>query len=65
MELEFGSKQKTLIGIHHKERNSFSVSKKGYPVPTDENQSIFLLTRDHFFSITTPQISYLLYSNPK
>lgn len=65
MELEFGSKQKTLIGIHHKEKNSFSVSKKGYPVPTDENQSIFLLTRDHFFSITTPQISYLLYSNPK
>lgn len=65
MELEFGSKQKTVIGIHNKERNTFSVAKKGYPIPSDENQSVFLITRDHFFSVTTPQISYLLYSNPK
>ncbi len=65
MEIEFGSKQKTITGLHNKQRNTFSVSKRGHPLPENEDHSIFLLTRDHFFSISTPQISYLLSSNPK
>lgn len=65
MALEFESKQKTLVGVHNRKSNNFSVSKKDYPIPKDEDHSLFLLTRDNFFSISTPQITYLLESNPK
>ncbi|MGI6484503.1 MAG: AAA family ATPase [Candidatus Dojkabacteria bacterium] len=65
MALEFESKQKTIIGIHNRKNNTFSVSKKDNPIPKDEDHSIFLLTRDNFFSISTPQIKYLLKSSPK
>ena len=65
MAIEFTSKHKTIIGIHNREKNTFSIPKKGHPIPEDENSSIFLLTRDNFFSISTPQISSLLKSNPK
>ncbi len=65
MAIEFTSKHKTITGIHNKEKNTFSIPKKGYPIPEDEDSSIFLLTRDNFFSISTPQISSLLTSNPK
>ncbi len=65
MAIEFTSKHKTIIGIHNREKNTFSIPKKGHPIPEDEDSSIFLLTRDNFFSISTPQISSLLKSNPK
>ena len=65
MAIEFGAKQKTIIGIHNKNKNSFSISKKEFVIPDNEDQSIFLLTRDNFFSISTPQIKYLLTSSPK
>lgn len=65
MAMEFGSKQKTLIGIHNKERNSYSIVSKGFKTPEEEDKSIFLLTRDHFLTVSTPQISSLLGNNPK
>jgi len=65
MAIEFTSKHKTIVGIHNREKNTFSIPKRGHPIPEDEDSSIFLLTRDHFFSISTPQISSLLTSNPK
>jgi len=65
MAIEFTSKHKTIIGIHNREKNTFSIPKKGHPIPEDEDSSIFLLTRDNFLSISTPQISSLLKSNPK
>ena len=65
MAIEFGAKQKTITGIHNKNKNSFSISKKEFVIPDNEDQSIFLLTRDNFFSISTPQIKYLLTSSPK
>jgi len=65
MAIDFGSKYKTIIGMHNRQKNSFSVVENKYPLPTDDNNSIFLLTRDHFFSITNPQMEYYLTSNPK
>lgn len=65
MAIDFSSKQKTLLGMHNKKNNTFSVITKNYPLPEDSNQSVFLLTRDHFLSITIPQVNYLLSSNPK
>jgi len=65
MAMDFGSKYKTIIGMHNRKNNSFSIVEKKHLLPTDENNSLFLLTRDHFFSITNPQIEYLLTSNPK
>ena len=43
MAIEFGAKQKTIIGIHNKNKNSFSISKKEFVIPDNEDQSIFLL----------------------
>jgi ATP-dependent Clp protease ATP-binding subunit ClpA len=65
MAIEFGSKEKTLIGIHNKKKNSYSIISKGFKIPEDEDLAIFLLTRDHFFSISTPQMTSLLSNNPK
>lgn len=65
MAIDFSSKQKTVLGIHNRKNNTFAVVTKNYPLPEDLNQSVFLLTRDHFFSITLPQVNYLLSSNPK
>lgn len=65
MAIDFGSNHKTVIGMHNRKNNSFSVIEKKYLLPTDDNHSLFLLSRDHFFSITTPQVEYLLTSNPK
>ncbi|MGI6443454.1 MAG: AAA family ATPase [Candidatus Dojkabacteria bacterium] len=65
MAMEFDSKEKTLVGIHNKKKNSYSIISKGFKIPEDEDQSIFLLTRDHFFSISTAQITSLLSNNPK
>lgn len=65
MAIDFGSKHKTIIGMHNRKNNSFSVIENKYPLPEDDNHSLFLLTRDHFFSIANPQVEYLLTSNPK
>lgn len=65
MAIDFGSNHKTVIGMHNRKNNSFSLIDKKYLLPTDDNHSLFLLSRDHFFSITTPQVEYLLTSNPK
>lgn len=65
MAIDFGSNHKTIIGMHNRKNNSFSVIDKKYLLPIDENHSLFLLSRDHFFSISTHQVEYLLTSNPK
>lgn len=65
MAIDFGSKYKIIIGIHNKKNNSFSIVEKKYLLPEDDNRSLFLLTRDHFFSVANHQVEYLLTSNPK
>lgn len=68
MAIEFGSTKKTVIGLHNRSTNSFSVAEDKFPLVDDENKSIFLISRDHFFSITSPQIdsvikNFLRYKN--
>ena len=65
MAIDFGSKHKTIIGMHNRKNNSFSLVENKYPLPADDDHSLFLLTRDQFFSIANPQVEYLLTSNPK
>ncbi len=65
MGIDFGSKHKTIIGMHNRKNNSFSLVENKFPLPEDDNHSLFLLTRNHFFSIANPQVEYLLTSNPR
>ncbi|MHC1716917.1 MAG: AAA family ATPase [Candidatus Dojkabacteria bacterium] len=60
MALDLGSTKKTLIGYHNKKKNSFGLIEKNFPVSVDEDESLFTLTRDHFFTITSPQIDSVL-----
>jgi ATP-dependent Clp protease ATP-binding subunit ClpC len=60
MALDFDTKNKTIIGYHNKDKGKFGVVQGQYPVFKEEETSIFALTRDHFFSISTPQIKAIL-----
>jgi ATP-dependent Clp protease ATP-binding subunit ClpC len=60
MPLDLGGRKKTIIGFHNKDKNTFGVIEKDYPVITEENKSIFVLSRDNFFTISSPQIDSVL-----
>jgi ATP-dependent Clp protease ATP-binding subunit ClpC len=60
MALDFDSKKRTVIGYHNKDKGKFGVVDGEYPVFKEEETSIFTLTRDHFFSISTPQVEAIL-----
>ena len=60
MALDFDSKKRTVMGYHKKDTTKFGIIEEKYPVFEDEKTSIFTLTRDHFFSISTPQIEAVL-----
>lgn len=60
MGIELGSIKKSLIGHHNRTKNTFRLVENKYPLFDNENESLFLLTRDHFFSITSPQIDSVL-----
>ncbi len=60
MPLDNKNKKKTIIGYHKKDSNKFGIIENKYPIFEDEQESIFTLTRDHFFSITTAQIEAIL-----
>lgn len=57
---DFGGAKKTIVGIHNRIKNSFSVVEHNYPIVEDEQESVFLISRDHFFSITTQQIKAVI-----
>ena len=59
MSIEYGNRNKTLIGFHSKDNNKIGIIEKDFPILTKESEALFLLTRDHFFTITTPQIESL------
>ncbi|MGI6423519.1 MAG: AAA family ATPase [Candidatus Dojkabacteria bacterium] len=68
MAIDYGWQNRTLIGYHAKDSNTFGVVQKELPILTKESEALFLLTRDQFFTISTPQISnvltnYLKYQN--
>ena len=60
MAVGFGTRQKTLCGYHKRDSNEFGLIEDSHPILVNENESTFLLTRDHFFTITTPQITNVL-----
>lgn len=68
MAIDYGWQNRTVIGYHSKDSNTFGLIENNYPVLTKESEALFLLTRDHFFTISTPQISnvtanFLRYEN--
>ncbi len=60
MSLEFDTKNKIIAGFHRKDKNEFGIIEDKYPIFEDDNVSIFTTTRDHFFTITMPQIEAVL-----
>ncbi len=60
MAIDYGWQNRTLIGYHSKDSDTFGVVQKEYPILTKESDALFLLTRDQFFTISTPQISNVL-----
>ncbi len=59
MSIEYGNRNKTLIGFHSKDTDKIGLLEKDFPVLTKESEALFLLTRDHCFTISTPQIESL------
>jgi len=59
MGVEYTHRNKTLIGFHSKDTDKIGLLEKDFPILTKESEALFLLTRDHHFSITTPQITIL------
>ena len=60
MAIEYGWQNRTVIGHHQKDSNTLALIEKELPILTKESDALFLLTRDQFFSISTPQISNVL-----
>lgn len=60
MAIEYGWQNRTVIGHHQKDSNTLKIIEKDLPILTKESDALFLLTRDQFFSISTPQISNVL-----
>ncbi len=60
MAVDLSSKTKSIIGLHNTDKNTFGLIEKNFSLISEENKSIFTLTRDHFFTITSPQIDSVL-----
>ena len=60
MALDFGMQQKTICGYHKKDTGRVGIIENKYPILENEDEANFLVTRDHFFSISTQQIESVL-----
>ncbi|MFA7654774.1 MAG: ATP-dependent Clp protease ATP-binding subunit [Candidatus Dojkabacteria bacterium] len=60
MALDLETNKKTIIGYHQKDESKFGIIEKSFPIFENDGESVFILTRDHFFSISTSQIKALL-----
>lgn len=60
MAIDYGWQNRTVIGYHAKDSNTFGIVDKTLPILTKESDALFLITRDQFFTISTPQISNVL-----
>ncbi len=60
MAIDYGWQNRTVIGYHSKDSNTFGLVDKTLPILTKESDALFLITRDQFFTISTPQISNVL-----
>jgi ATP-dependent Clp protease ATP-binding subunit ClpC len=57
MAIDYGWQNRTILGYHSKDSDNYGVISKELPVLTKESEAMFLVTRNHYFTITTPQIS--------
>lgn len=57
MAIDYGWQNRTVLGHHSKDSDKYGVINDNFPVLTKENESMFLVTRNHYFTISTPQIS--------
>ena len=60
MSIDYGWQNRTVVGHHEKDSNKFKLITEQLPILTKESDALFLVTRDQFFSISTPQISNVL-----
>lgn len=51
---------RTILGYHDKNSNTYSLVEKELPILNDEDYSPFLITRDHHYSISTKDIITLV-----
>lgn len=62
MSIEYSWQNRTVCGYHSKDSNQMGIIENGHPILTKENDAIFLITRDHFFTVSTPQIKKVIYN---
>lgn len=60
MAIDYGWQNKTVLGYHSKDSDTYGVITKDYPVLTKELETMFLVTRNHYYTISTPQISNVI-----
>ena len=60
MAIDYGWQNRTVVGHHEKDSNTFGLVEKTLPILTKESDALFLVTRDQFFTVSTPQISNVL-----
>ncbi len=60
MAIDYGWQNRTVIGHHEKDSNRIGLIERELPILTKESDALFLVTRDQFFTISTPQISNVL-----
>jgi ATP-dependent Clp protease ATP-binding subunit ClpA len=57
MAIDYGWQNRTVLGYHSKDSDKYGVITKDLPILTKELEALFLVTRNHYFTISTPQIS--------
>ncbi|MCD4811651.1 ATP-dependent Clp protease ATP-binding subunit [bacterium] len=60
MAIDYGWQNRTILGYHSRDNNSYGVIEKELPILTKELDAMFLVTRNHYFTISTPQISNVI-----
>ncbi len=60
MAIDYGWQNRTVIGHHEKDKDIFKLLEGELPILTNESDALFLITRDQFFTVSTPQISNVL-----
>jgi ATP-dependent Clp protease ATP-binding subunit ClpC len=60
MAIDYGWQNRTILGYHSKDSDKYGVISNKFPVLTKELEAMFLVTRNHYFTISTPQISNVI-----
>ena len=60
MAIDYGWQNRTILGYHSKDSDRYGVISNKFPVLTKELEAMFLVTRNHYFTISTPQISNVI-----